>query len=64
MTYGFNSRLFVENGPAAQAATVASSRPASRFLPWRKLDPERRLRAIEDALNISPCGRSDLPLAL
>jgi hypothetical protein len=50
VTYSLDRGLFVENGPADQAAIAAASRRAVRFLPWRKLDSERRLRLVEEAL--------------
>lgn len=65
MTYSLSRGLFVENCPAEQAAVAAATRPAVRFLPWRKLDAEHRLRAIEEALKIPANDvASDLPLAL
>lgn len=65
MAYGLDRGLFVENGPADQAAIVAMAHPAVRFLPWRTLDPEHRLRAIEEALAIPANDMADgLPLAL
>jgi hypothetical protein len=65
MAYSLDRGLFVENGPAEFATIVAASRPAVRFLPWRKLDPERRLRAVEEALRIPANDVADeLPLAL
>ncbi|HET8534198.1 MAG TPA: hypothetical protein VFL74_01480 [Sphingomicrobium sp.] len=65
MTYSLDRGLFVENGPAEQAAVVAATRPAVRFLPWRKLDAEHRLQAVEDALRIPANDTADgLPLAL
>lgn len=65
MTYSPDRGLFVENGPAELAAVVGAARPAARFLPWRKLDADRRLRAIEEALQV-PANDviDDLPLAL
>jgi len=65
MAYGLDRGLFVDNGPAEQAALAAASRPAVRFLPWRKLDSERRLRAVEEALRIpANDATDDLPVAL
>ena len=65
MTYSLSPRLFVENGPAEQAANVAAARPAVRFLPWRKLDSKRRFEAIECALKAPANDAGDnLPLAL
>jgi hypothetical protein len=65
VTYSLDRGLFVENGPADKAAIAAAARPAVRFLPWRKLDAEHRLKAIEDALRIPANDVADgLPLAL
>jgi antitoxin (DNA-binding transcriptional repressor) of toxin-antitoxin stability system len=65
MTYSLDSGLFVENGPAKQAAVTAATRPVARFLPWRTLDPEHRLKAVEEALRIPANDLvDDLPLAL
>lgn len=63
MTYSLGRDLFVENGPAEKAAAVAASRPAARFLPWRKLDSEHRFQAIQEALNAAN-DVDNLPLAL
>ena len=65
MTYGLNPGLFVEDGSSNHAARAAVARPKTRFLQWRRLDPEHRLAVIERALQ-SPAN--DLvdghPLAL
>lgn len=65
MTYRLSPKLFVEDGPAVQAANVAAARPSSRFLAWRKLDSQRRLAAIERALKAPANDVVDAyPLAL
>ncbi len=65
MTYTLQRRLFVENGPTQQASDVAATRAPARFLLWRTLDSERRLKAIEKALNGGHAPAHDgLPLAL
>ncbi len=65
MTYSLDRGLFDENGPAELAAVAAEARPAVRFLPWRNLDAEHRLRAVEEALRIPANDfADDLPLAL
>lgn len=65
MTYSLDRGLFVENGPAEQATIAAEARPAVRFLPWRQLDADHRLRAVEDALKTPANDTVDgLPLAL
>jgi hypothetical protein len=65
MTYSLSPRLFVEDGPAVQAAKAAAARPSVRFLPWRKLDAELRLQVIDSALK-SPANDciDSYPLAL
>lgn len=65
MTYGLNRSLFLEDGPAVQAADAAASRPSVRFLPWRRLNAEHRLAVIERALK-SPANDviDGYPLAL
>lgn len=50
MTYGLAPGLFVEDGPAIQAAKAAATRPSSRFAYWRKLDADHRRAVIERAL--------------
>ena len=50
MAYGLNTALFVEDGPTAKVASLAATRSASRFLAWRKLNPESRFEAVEKAL--------------
>jgi hypothetical protein len=50
MAYSLDHRLFVEDGPAIQAANAAARRPAARFLGWRRLDTDRRLAVVERAL--------------
>jgi hypothetical protein len=65
VTYSLDRGLFVENGPAELAAAAAESRPAVRFLPWRKLNADHRLRAVEEALRIPANDVADgFPLAL
>ena len=65
MTYGLDRGLFIEHGPAIQAANVAAARPAARVLGWRKLGSEHRLAVIERALK-SPANDciDSLPVAL
>ncbi|HUG45263.1 MAG TPA: hypothetical protein VMK31_01970 [Sphingomicrobium sp.] len=52
MTYELNRNLFIENGAAVYAAANASIRNSSRFRAWRKLNPEKRLKAVERALGM------------
>jgi len=64
MAYGLNPGLFLENGPAVQAANARAAHPASRFASWRKLSSDRRLALVDQAL-ASPANDLDAyPLAL
>ena len=62
MAYGLSPRLFVENGPAIQSASVRERRRAL----WRALDAERRLTLVDRAL-VRPANENlidGLPVAL
>ena len=62
MAYGLSPRLFVENGPAIEAANVRNRRRAL----WRALDAERRLALVDRAL-VRPANENlidGLPVAL
>jgi len=50
MTYALDRGLFIEDGPAIQAANAAAARPTARLLGWKRLDASRRLQVIERAL--------------
>jgi hypothetical protein len=62
MTYGLSTRVFIENGPAAQAIEAQSLRSTARS--WRALDDERRLALIERALKPANDIIDAYPLAL
>ena len=66
MTYGLSPRLFVENGPAIQAASALNGSSSSAFRAWRSLDPESRLALVEKALKPAANENSldGFPLAL
>ena len=65
MTYGLNSRLFVQDGPTVHAASAAAERNSAPSGRWRKLDNERRLQAVERALQAPANDLIDgYPLAL
>ena len=49
MTYGLSTHLFIENGPASHPLRVRASH--SRARSWRALNSDRRLAAIEQALD-------------
>ena len=50
MTYGLSNQLFLENGPAVQAARAAAHSSARAFRAWRGLDADGRLALVEQAL--------------
>jgi hypothetical protein len=62
MTYGLSPCVFVEDGPAAQAMKVQSTRTTARS--WRALDGESRLAAIERALKPANDLIDAYPMAL
>ena len=62
MTYGLSTRVFVENGPAAQVIEAQKLRSTARV--WRALDDERRLALIERALKPANDIIDAYPLAL
>lgn len=65
MTYGLSPGLFVENDPAIHAAGSNAARSSARFRAWRRLDAERRLKAVERALGAPGSNLiDDLPVAL
>ena len=64
MAYGLNPRLFVENGPAIQAAAAHSRSSSDAYRAWAGLDADRRLALIEKALRSAANDSSELPVAL
>lgn len=65
MAYGFNPRLFLENGPVIRAAEARARSSSAPFHAWRSFDRERRLQLIEQALRVPANDDCDgLPLAL
>jgi hypothetical protein len=66
MTYGLNAALFIENGPASEAARASRMRSTDAFRAWRRIGSERRLELVTDALkgaaNDDPFD--NLPVAL
>jgi len=48
MTYGLDTRAFIEDGPASQVLHVQASRSTARS--WRALDAERRFALVERSL--------------
>ena len=62
MAYGLDPRLFLENGPAAQAEKASRRNSARAFAAWRGLDSNRRFAVVQRALNDNPID--GLPIAL
>ena len=65
MTYGLSPRLFVENGPAVQAANAQPRRSSVAYRAWKLLDDEHRLAAVDKALKAPANDLFDaFPIAL
>jgi hypothetical protein len=65
MAYGFNPRLFVENGPAVQADVALARSSSIPFHAWRSFDRDRRLALVERALQVAANDDCDgFPIAL
>lgn len=64
MAYGLNPRLFVENGPAIQAAAAHARRSSDAYRAWAGLDADRRLALVETALRPVANDIGKLPIAL
>ena len=65
MAYGFNPRLFVENGPAIQADEALARSSNIPFHAWKRFDGDRRLALVERALQLPANDDCDgLPIAL
>jgi hypothetical protein len=64
MAYGLDHRLFLENGPAIQAAAVHSRSSSHAYRAWAGLDAERRIALVERALRPAANDSAGLPIAL
>ena len=64
VTYGLNPRLFLENGPAIQAATAHARSSSDAYRAWAGLDAEHRLELVEQALRPAANDSAHLPIAL
>ena len=64
VTYGLNPRLFLENGPAIQAAAAHSRSSSDAYRAWAGLDAEHRLELVEKALHPAANDSAHLPIAL
>lgn len=64
MTYGLNSRLFLENGPAIQAAAAHARSSSDAYRAWAGLDADHRIALIERVLRPAANDSDELPIAL
>ena len=65
MAYGFNPRLFIENGPAVQADEALARSSSVPFQAWKNFDRDRRLALVERALQMPANDDCDgFPIAL
>ena len=64
MAYGLNPRLFIENGPAIQAAGALAHSSSNSYRAWKSFDRERRLALVEKALTPANDDCDGYPLAL
>ena len=65
MAYGLNSRLFIENGAAIQAADALARSSSIPFHAWKRFVRERRLALVEKALKLPANDDCDgYPIAL
>jgi hypothetical protein len=65
MAYGLNPRLFIENGPANQAAGALAHSSSNAFRAWKGFDQERRFALVETALRTPANDDCDgFPIAL
>ena len=62
MIYGLSTRVFIEDGPAAQVINSKASHSTARS--WRVLDAERRLALVERAMKPANDLIDAYPLAL
>ena len=59
MAYGFESRLFLENGPAIDAARARFARSTQTARVWRTLNESSRLELVETTLR--KAANDDMP---
>ncbi len=65
MAYGLNPRLFIENGPAIQAAEALAHSSSNAYRAWQSFDHERRFALVERALKVPANDDCDgFPIAL
>ena len=63
MAYGLDPRLFLENGPANQAALVHARTSSDAYRAWSRLNSERRFALVEK-LRPAANDSAGLPIAL
>ena len=59
MAYGFESQLFLEDGPAIHAARARYARSAQTARVWRSLNEASRLELVEQTLR--KAANDDMP---
>jgi len=64
MAYGLDPRLFLENGPANQAAVAHARSSTSAYRAWSGLDADHRIALVERALRPAANDSVGLPIAL
>jgi hypothetical protein len=64
MAYGLDPRLFLENGPANQAAAAHARSSTKAYRAWSGLDPDHRIALIERALRPAANDSAGLLIAL
>jgi len=64
MAYGLDPRLFLENGPANQAAAAHARSSTSAYRAWSGLDADHRIALVERALRPAANDSVGLPIAL
>jgi hypothetical protein len=64
MAYGLDPRLFLENGPANQAAAAHARSSSGSYRAWVGLDADHRFELVEKALRDAANDRDGMPIAL
>jgi len=64
MAYGLDPRLFLENGPANQAAAAHARSSSDSYRAWAGLDPDHRFELVERALHKVANDCIGMPIAL
>ena len=64
MAYGLDPRLFLENGPANQAAAAHARSSTNAYRAWSGLDADHRIALVDRALRPAANDSVGLPIAL